>query len=96
MERISNLLTKQTKAKKTREETEIMAAIGDRVEILLPAYHNNTGIVLSVKETLGFGITCSVKIDGAAETVKLPCFRLKVIERRLDTESIERNVAETV
>ena len=96
MERISNLLTKHRKVTNGNGETEIMAAIGDRVEILLPAYHNSTGIVLSVKETLGFGITCSVKIDGAAETVKLPCFRLKVLERRLDTESVERNVAETV
>lgn len=80
MVNISDLLTGRRKLNKRPEEI-VMADIGDRVEILLPAYHGCTGIVLSVKETLGFGVTCSVRIDGTAETVKLPSFCLKIIER---------------
>ena len=96
MENFSNLSTNKSDSEQLPKETDTLAASGDRVEIMLPGYNRRTGIVLNVRETLGFGLTCSVKIDGASETVRLPCFRLKVVERHGDIAPVERKVARMI
>ncbi len=58
------------------------AALGDRVEIMLPSYRGITGAVVNLSETLGFGPTCVVRIEGSSEMVQLPCISIKVMERK--------------
>lgn len=64
---------------------------GDRVEIMLPAYHGSTGTVIRVGEIFGFGPSCVVKIDDSTEVVKLPCGSVKVISRK--SEQITSNTS---